>query len=102
MSNNSFIDQPYDPAPESSPVTINDSYGLFIDNKFVEPASGGKRDTGNPATGEKLSTVAEAGVDDVDSAVKAARRAYEKSWSKMIRTGKVSLSFSSIDPGKRA
>jgi aldehyde dehydrogenase (NAD+) len=83
MSNNSFIDQPYDPAPESSPVTINDSYGLFIDNKFVEPASGGKRDTGNPATGEKLSTVAEAGVDDVDSAVKAARRAYEKSWSKM-------------------
>ena len=37
----------------------------------------------NPATEEKLTEIAEADARDVDRAVKAARRAYEKVWSKM-------------------
>src|SRR6056297_4169150 len=74
----------YAPAPESrSVVDIDSSYGLFIGGKFVEPKSGEHFKTINPATEEVLSEVAEAGQADVDAAVKAARKAYEKTWSKM-------------------
>ncbi|MBL7937055.1 MAG: aldehyde dehydrogenase family protein, partial [Bacteroidia bacterium] len=45
--------------------------------------SGKYFDTINPATEEKISSIAEANDKDVDSAVKAARGAYDKTWSKM-------------------
>ena len=83
MSDNPFIDQPYAPAPESAPVNINSAYGLFIDNAFGEALEGGMRETFNPASGESLSRVAEAGDGDVEVAVMAARRAYEKEWSRL-------------------
>jgi aldehyde dehydrogenase (NAD+) len=83
MSENKFIDQPYAPAPESMPVRIEDNYGLYIDGSFVAAKRGGTRETINPATGKVLSTVAEAGSEDVDTAVAAARRAYDKTWSRM-------------------
>jgi aldehyde dehydrogenase (NAD+) len=74
----------YAPAPESrSIVDIQSSYGLFIDGSFVDPAEGGSRKTVNPATEEVLAEVAEAGPSDVDSAVAAARRAYERVWGPM-------------------
>ena len=74
----------YAPAPESrSIVDIQSSYGLFIDGSFVDPAEGGFRKTVNPATEEVLAEVAEASDADVDEAVKAARRAYTRVWSKM-------------------
>jgi aldehyde dehydrogenase (NAD+) len=74
----------YAPAPESREiVSISDRYGLFIGGKFVEPLSGRYFDTINPATEEKLAEVAEAGPEDVDSAVAAARDAYESDWRAM-------------------
>ena len=74
----------YAPAPESRAVVdIAPSYGLFINGEFVEPQSGSYFKTINPATEEVLSEVADAGQADVDAAVKAARRAYDKTWSKM-------------------
>ena len=74
----------YAPAPESTDhVRIAKRYGLFIDNEFVSPEKGRYFDTINPATEEKLSRVAEAGEADVDKAVRAAREAYRKTWSKM-------------------
>ena len=74
----------YAPAPESrSIVDIESNYGLFIGGSFIEPTSGGFFKTINPATEEVLSEVAEAGQADVDAAVAAARRAYDKTWSKM-------------------
>ena len=74
----------YAPAPESrSSATIKPKYDLFINGKFEKPLSKKYFDTTNPATGEKLSEVAEANDADVDKAVKAARNAYEKTWSKM-------------------
>ena len=74
----------YAPAPESrSIVDIADSYGLFIDGAFVDPAGGGSFTTVNPATEEVLSTVADATAEDVDRAVRAARRAYEQVWGPM-------------------
>src|SRR5690625_6132132 len=74
----------YAPAPESrSLVDIASSYGLFINGEFTEAASGEALKTINPATEEQLAEVAVAGEADVENAVKAARRAYERSWGPM-------------------
>ncbi|MDW3845888.1 aldehyde dehydrogenase family protein [Micromonospora sp. BRA006-A] len=74
----------YAPAPESrSVVDIKPSYGLFVDGSFVDPASGGSFKSVNPASEEVLAEIAEAGADDVDRAVRAARSAYEKVWGPM-------------------
>ncbi|AYL39626.1 aldehyde dehydrogenase family protein [Streptomyces fungicidicus] len=71
----------YAPAPESRAVVdIAPSYGLFIDGEFTEAADGKVFKTVSPSTEEVLSEVAEAGEADVDRAVKAARKAFEK-WS---------------------
>lgn len=72
----------YAPAPESRAiVSIKPKYGHFIGGKFV---AGGKHfPTINPATEEVLSHVALGGKADVDAAVKAARKAYTTTWSKM-------------------
>ncbi|MDH5279444.1 MAG: aldehyde dehydrogenase family protein [Actinomycetota bacterium] len=74
----------YAPAPESRDVvSLRTSYGLFIDGEFVEPVDGSAFKTVNPASEEVLAEVSEAGDADVDRAVKAARRAYERTWSKL-------------------
>jgi aldehyde dehydrogenase (NAD+) len=71
----------YAPAPESrSVVDIAPSYGLFIDGEFTEAADGKVFKSVSPSTEEVLSEVAQAGAEDVDRAVKAARKAFEK-WS---------------------
>src|SRR3990172_9523284 len=57
---------------------------LFINGEFVDAASGKEFETLNPATGECLATVAEADKEDVNRAVKAARKAFEEGpWGKM-------------------
>jgi phenylacetaldehyde dehydrogenase len=57
---------------------------LFIDGRWVDAASGRTFVTPNPATGEALATVAEGDVQDVDRAVRAARRAFEEGpWAHM-------------------
>lgn len=79
-----FVDDSvYAPAPESSPVSLQSEYGLFIDGEFREAASGQAFETVNPATEETLATVAQAGEADVDAAMSAARGAYESIWSKL-------------------
>ena len=55
---------------------------MLIDGKWVNAASGKTFESHNPATGELLATVAEGDKADIDSAVAAARRAFEGPWSK--------------------
>lgn len=75
----------YSSAPEStSHISIKEQYDLFIDGKWVKPQSGNYFESTNPATGKKLTMVAHASEADVDSAVKAARKAYNEIWSKML------------------
>ncbi len=77
----------YSPAPESSEhVKIDDRYNHFINGEFVEPVKGRYMKSVNPATEEIICEFAEGTSEDVDKAVKAARKAYEKTWSKL--TGK--------------
>jgi aldehyde dehydrogenase (NAD+) len=74
----------YSPAPEiHTDVTLRPRYDLFIDGKFVKPASGKYFPSINPATEKQLSEIALGGPADVDRAVKAARRAYERTWGRM-------------------
>ena len=79
-----FTDWKYAPAPESTDhISFKKQYDLFINGKFVKPNSGKYYDTINPATEEKIASIAEANEKDVDIAVKAAKTAYDKTWSKM-------------------
>ena len=74
----------YAPAPEESKsYVIAPRHELFINGRFVAPHSGRYFESLNPATEEKLTEIAAADEEDVDRAVKAARRAYEKVWSRM-------------------
>ncbi|WP_225850033.1 aldehyde dehydrogenase family protein [Streptomyces sp. HPF1205] len=71
----------YAPAPESRAVVdLAPSYGLFVDGEFTEAADGRVFKSVSPSSEEVLAEVARAGEQDVDRAVKAARRAFEK-WS---------------------
>ena len=73
----------YAPAPESTAiVNINSSNDLFINGEFT-PGHGNPFKTINPATEEVLAEIAHANEEDVNAAVMAARKAYDKSWSKM-------------------
>jgi aldehyde dehydrogenase (NAD+) len=74
----------YAPAPEDSRnYVIAPRHELFINGKFAAPASGKYFPSVNPATEQPLTEIAAANEADVDSAVKSARRAYDKIWSKL-------------------
>ena len=74
----------YANAPESKAIAnISPNYGLFIGGKFVDPKKGKSFSTINPATEELLSKVGYGDKSDIDAAVKSARSAYTKIWSKM-------------------
>ncbi|WP_235492362.1 aldehyde dehydrogenase family protein [Leifsonia sp. Root112D2] len=77
----SFLE--YAPAPESQAIlNLKSEYGLFIDGEFVD-GSGTPFATISPATEKRIATISTASEADVDAAVAAARRAYEKTWSRM-------------------
>ena len=74
----------YTNAPESKAIAnIAPNYGLFIGGKFVDPKKGKSFSTINPATEELLSKVGYGDKSDIDAAVRSARAAYTKIWSKM-------------------
>ncbi|MDE2313282.1 MAG: aldehyde dehydrogenase family protein [Elusimicrobia bacterium] len=56
---------------------------LLIDGQRKESSSGKSFEAFNPATGEAIARVAEATAQDVDAAVKSARKALEGPWSKL-------------------
>ncbi|MDR7608419.1 MAG: aldehyde dehydrogenase family protein [Armatimonadota bacterium] len=77
----------YGPAPEDPKPVLRwlDARGrrfrLFIGNQWVEPTSREWFETRNPATGELLAHVPQAGPEDVERAVRAAREALP-GWSR--------------------
>src|SRR2546426_421142 len=72
----------YAPAPEARDIVkIQERYGLFIGGEFIEPASGERYTTIDPAREEPLAEVAQAAKADVDRAVRAARDAFANGWS---------------------
>ncbi|MDI1355956.1 MAG: aldehyde dehydrogenase family protein [bacterium] len=82
MKNN--FEWKYSPAPESTEhIKIDPRYDLFINGKFVKPLSKTYFETSDPATGKMLASMAHANEKDVNTAVLAAKTAYDKTWKKM-------------------
>jgi aldehyde dehydrogenase (NAD+) len=72
----------YAPAPEARDIVqIRERYGLFIGGEEVEPRSGEWFPSISPSSEEQLFEVAQAGEEDVELAVGAARNAFENGWS---------------------
>lgn len=83
----------YAPAPESRAIAnLKDHYKPFVNGEFVD-GSGEPLKTINPATEEVLAEVGTASKSDVDTAVKAARKAYTGVWSKMPGTERAKYLF---------
>ena len=73
----------YAPSLEATDIVkIKPQNKLFIGGDFVSSKGGSFFKTINPATGEALAEVTEATAKDVDTAVKAARKAFT-TWSKL-------------------
>jgi aldehyde dehydrogenase (NAD+) len=71
----------YAEAPESKDIVrLQDRYGLFIGGEFVDPKNGRYMPTIDPSTEEVLAEVPEAGPEDVELAVTAARDAFDSRW----------------------
>lgn len=66
---------------DSHPFLRGGPKKLFIGGEWVEAASGRTFPVVNPATAQVIAHVAEGGAEDIDRAVKAARRAFEGPWS---------------------
>jgi acyl-CoA reductase-like NAD-dependent aldehyde dehydrogenase len=72
-------------------MTEIDPYPMIIGGVEVQAASGRRFETHNPYTGQAWATLPEAGVEDVDRAVNAAREAFEGPWSSMTGFGRAEL-----------
>ncbi|MED1471005.1 aldehyde dehydrogenase family protein [Bacillus salipaludis] len=71
---------------------------LYINGEFVESFSSKTFETYNPATGEVLATVYEAGREDINLAVKAAKTAFEQGpWSKMSAAERARIIYKLAD-----
>lgn len=81
-----FETMDYGTAPESASEALSwiaehdGRFGLFIDGAWTKP--GETFETKNPATGEVLANITQAGGDEVDAAVRAARKA-QPGWAKL-------------------
>lgn len=71
---------------------------LYINGEFVESKSQKTFETYNPATGEVLANVFEAGPEEIDLAVRAARKAFDEGpWSKMGSANRSRLMYKLAD-----
>ncbi len=74
----------YAPTVESDKIVqIPARHELYINGKWTPPNAGRYFTTVNPATNLPLSEIADADAADIDAAVRAARHAYDKTWSKL-------------------
>jgi lactaldehyde dehydrogenase/glycolaldehyde dehydrogenase len=60
---------------------ITDKYKMYINGQFVDAINGETTENINPATGEVLNAVPKANIEDLNKALKAAKKA-QKSWKK--------------------
>tara|TARA_B100000586_G_scaffold255482_1_gene217604 strand:+ start:1145 stop:2620 length:1476 start_codon:yes stop_codon:yes gene_type:complete len=73
------------------------SYQNYINGTFTAPSSGKTFDTVNPYTGEVWASIAHSDASDVDSAVDAARNAFDSGWAEMKPTERGRLLYKLAD-----
>ena len=77
---------------------LTQSQRMFVDGRFVAAASGKTFPVYNPATGEILTHVPEAEAEDVERAVRAARRAFDEGpWPRMTPSARGSMLWKLAD-----
>ena len=72
-------------------VAGQDRHLNFIDGQYREPLSGEWLESIDPSTGKAWTLVPSSGVDDVDAAVAAAKRAFRGPWSKLTAGQRAAL-----------
>jgi aldehyde dehydrogenase (NAD+) len=88
------LDWEYAPAPEARDIVeIRERYGLFIGGEEVEPRSGEWFESISPSSEETLFEVAQAGKEDVQLAVGAARAAFEDGWAEIAPSERAKYLF---------
>ncbi len=89
-----LLEWEYAPAPEARDlVQLRERYGLYIGGELVEPRSGEWFPSISPATEEHLFEVAQAGQEDVELAVGAARSAFENGWAEIAPSERAKYLF---------
>ena len=79
-----FVSMEYGPAPEDPKEASGwlerhgNRFQHFIGGEWKTPSSGAYFDTVDPSNGEKLASVAQGSVTDIDLAVRAARKASQE------------------------
>src|SRR6266700_7770978 len=79
-----FATMEYGPAPEDPKEALTwldrhgRRFGHFIDGAWSQPVEGVFFDSTNPATGEKIASIAQGSAADIDAAVQSARKAFPK------------------------
>src|SRR5687767_953527 len=82
----------------AAPSAFTGQTQLFIDGTWGPASDGATFDTLDPSTGEVLAQVAHATRDDVDRAVRAARRALEQGpWARVDAVERGKLLFALAD-----
>lgn len=81
-----FKSMEYGPAPEANKpgydwIAEHEPFGLFIDGEWRKPTGEQYFDSYNPASGKAIARIAKGTSEDVDTAVGAARKAFE-TWGK--------------------
>jgi len=71
------------PIAEATRRFISQPRQLLIGGEWVDAADGATFETIDPGTGDVLCTVAQGKAEDVDRAVRTARKAFEGPWSKL-------------------
>lgn len=65
------------PASQDTARFLESEHRLLIGGEWVQPKAGGSIEVINPATEQAIASVAAAGPEDIDTAVQAAREAFE-------------------------
>ena len=76
---------------------------MFIDGALCDTRSGRRFETVNPATGEVITSVASGEADDVDRAVRSARRAFRSGvWSRLEPRARMDVQLHRLDRCRQA
>jgi betaine-aldehyde dehydrogenase len=80
------------------PKTAKQNQTLYINGKWTSAVSGATRDLHDPANGDWVATVSEAGREDARQAVQSARRAFDEGpWRKVTALDRSKLLFRVAD-----
>src|SRR5439155_10181633 len=80
---------------------IMHTYRMLVDGEWVPARTGRTSEVANPATAEPLATVPDGGAEDVDLAVKAARRAFDGAWHEVTAQERGRVLFRLADTVRR-